>query len=140
MKQVLASLAPLIRQLPITSHNTVANRALRLSLHSLIHIPLESGQGVDQAAIEDSDSAEGRAEPRLPLLLVDSDTIDAFNARVGQRKGGWECDAHGHCLIVDGIGGGDFVGTRSDFDRERRVRLGVGPFSDGLKGCGDDWR
>lgn len=124
MERVLASRATLIRQLAITSHNTITNRTLHLSLDRTIDITLERRQRIDQAAVEDGDSAERDAQPGLPLLFVDGDAVDAFDVGVGQRKGRWERDAHRHCLFVDEIGRYDFAGTGIDFDAERRVGIG----------------
>ena len=47
MEQVLASLAPLIWQLFIAAHNTIANGTFGLSFHSAIDVPLESSQRID---------------------------------------------------------------------------------------------
>lgn len=58
MKQVLTGAAPLIRQLPIASHNAVADRTLGLSPHRTIHITLKRCQRINQAAIEDRYGSE----------------------------------------------------------------------------------
>lgn len=76
MKQILARSALLLRQSLITAHNTIANRTLNLALHRTVNIALESSQGVDDAAVEDGDCAEGGAQPGLPFGFVDGDACE----------------------------------------------------------------
>jgi hypothetical protein len=49
----------LIRQLPVAPHNTVTNSTLGLSFHRTLNVALESGECIDQAAVEDGNGAEG---------------------------------------------------------------------------------
>ena len=136
MERMSTSPTPLVRQLAIASHNTIANRTFRLSLHRTFYIPLECRKRIDQAAIENGDCAKAGAQPRLPFLLVDGDAVQAFNAGVDEREGGGERDAHRCYLLVEGVGGGNFLGARGDFDGEEGVGfgfgLGVGPVLDGF--------
>jgi hypothetical protein len=131
MECMSTSPTPLIRQLTITPHNTIANCTLRLSLHRAFHIALERSKRIDQAAVEYGDGTETGAQPGLPLLLVNGDAIEAFDAGVGQREGGGEGDAHGCDLLIESVGGGYLLGAWGDFDAEEGVRLsfdlGVGP-------------
>jgi hypothetical protein len=47
MKQVLASLTPLVRQLPVSANNTVTDCTFALALHCAIDIALERGECID---------------------------------------------------------------------------------------------
>ena len=88
MKQILTRTASLIRHLLITAHNTIANRTFRLALQRTLYVPLKRCQRIDQRAIEQRDSAQGSAKPRLPFLFVDSNAIQAFYVRICEREGG----------------------------------------------------
>jgi hypothetical protein len=142
MKQILTCPAALIRQFPIAPDNTITNRALRLPLHRAIRIAFKRRQRVDQGAVENGNGAERRAQPRLPFGFVDGDAGEAFDVRVGEGDGGREGDAHGHCLVVDEVGGGDFAGARSDTNGEGGGGVGLllrgGPRIYGGEGGGYD--
>jgi hypothetical protein len=121
MKRILTRPAPLIRQLPVAPHDTITNRTLDLPLHRAIHIPLERGERIDKTPVEDGNGTEGRAKPGLPFRFCDGDAVDGVDVGVCEREGGREGDAHGHCLLVDEVGGCDFAGAGRDLDGERRV-------------------
>jgi len=58
MEQVLASVTLLVGQLAIGSDYTIADRTFDLALERSIDVPLERGQRIDQAAVEDRDSSQ----------------------------------------------------------------------------------
>jgi hypothetical protein len=145
MKRILTSPAAFIRQLPIAPHDAIANRTLNLPLHRTIHISLKRGECIDQAPVEDGNRAEGCAKPGLPFRFGDGDAVDGVDVGVCEGKGRREGNSHGHCLLVNEVGGCDFAGAGRDFDGERRVRvvleLFFGPGGDRLQCGGDDgWR
>ena len=82
MKRIPTRPTPLIRYFPIRPDNRVTNSTLRLALQRTFHIPPPRTQCINQATIEDCNRAQTRAQPRLPLLLVDSDAVQALNVRV----------------------------------------------------------
>ena len=82
MERIPARPTPLIRNLPIRPDNGVTNSTLRLPLERTFHVPPPRTQCINQATIEDRDRAQTRAQPRLPLLLVDSDAVQALNVRI----------------------------------------------------------
>ena len=116
MKRILARRALLTRQLPIRTNNTIANRTLRLPLHSSRHILPPRHQAIDDgialagAAGGEVDDTLGVDDPEAPFLLRDADAVDGVDFGAGERVGGGEADGDGHGLFVDGDGGGDFAG------------------------------
>lgn len=76
MEQILARSALLLGKSLVTAYNTIANRTFDLALHCTVDIALESGQGVDDAAVEDGDGAERGAQPGLPFGFVDGDACE----------------------------------------------------------------
>ena len=146
MKRILARRALLTRQLPVRTHNTIANRALSLPLHRSRHVAPPRQQAVDdgialaRAAGGEVDDALGVDDPEAPLLLRDADAVDGVDFCAGERVGGREADGDGHGLFVDGDGGGDFAGGGGDFDGHWLVGcgLGGGPVADDGEFLGDD--
>lgn len=116
MKPVLARITLLGRQRLIRPDNTVANRALRLPLHSCGDILAPGEEAVDEsvafadAAGRAGDDALRIDDPGAPFFLGDADAVDAFDFGAGEGVGGREADEDGHCLLVDGDRGGDFAG------------------------------
>jgi hypothetical protein len=90
MKQILTSATPLIRQLPIRPHNTIANGTLTLTLQRAVDIAPKRSQRINQTTVENRYGTKTDTEPRLPFSFVDSDAVEAFNVRVCERKGGGE--------------------------------------------------
>ena len=146
MKRILARRALLTRQLPVRTHNTIANRTLGLALHRSRHVAPPRHQAVDdgialaRAAGGEVDDALGVDDPEAPLLFRDADAVDRVDFCAGERVGGREADGDGHGLFVDGDRGGDFAGGGGDFDRHWLVGcgLGGGPVADDGEFLGDD--
>ena len=144
MEHIPTSPAPLARQLPLRTHNAIANTALGLALQRCRNISPPRHQPLDQAAAlafaREVDNALCGDEPGTPFLFVNTDAVDGVDGGAGQWVGGWETDRDGHGLLVDGDGGGDFMGGVRDFDSERLVGggLGGGPGADGGELVGDD--
>ena len=63
MKQIPTRTAPLVRQPPITSHDTITNRTFRLPFQRTFNVSLERRQRINDAAIEDRNGAKTSAEP-----------------------------------------------------------------------------
>lgn len=82
MERIPTRPAPLVRNLPIRSYDGVANSALSLSFQRALDVPSPCAQRINQAAVEDSDSAQTSAQPRLPLLLIDGDTVETLDVRI----------------------------------------------------------
>ena len=141
MERIPTRPTPLIGDLAIRPHNTITDRTLRLTFKRTLYVPPPRGQRIDQTAVENGDGAETRAQPGLPLLLVDGDAVEAFDVGVGEREGGGQADAHAHCLLVEDEGCGDFARAGRDADAEGVVGGGGGPGGDAGEGGGDDgWR
>ena len=146
MKRILARRALLTRQLPVRTHDTVANRTLRLPLHRSRHVPPPRHQAVDdgialaRAAGGEVDDALGIDDPEAPLLFRDADAVDRVDFCAGERVGWREADGDGHGLFVNGDRGGDFTGGGRDFDRHWLVGCGLGgaPVADDGEFLGDD--
>ena len=140
MKQILASPAPLIWQLTIRADYTVTNRAFCLALERPGHVFLPSKQPIDQRPIREVDNSLRRDEPTTPLLLVDTNTVDAFDGDLVERISRREADGDGHCLLVHVEAGSDFAGFGKDFDGQGLVvgDLGGDPRGDGCELGGDD--
>lgn len=145
MEHIPTSPAPLTRQLPLRTHHTVADAALRLTLQRRRDVLPPRQQALDQTATvafaREVDDALGGDEPGAPFLLVDADAVDGFDGGAGERVGRWEADRNGHDLLVDGDGGGDFAGGERDFDGEGLVGGGLGgpPGADVGELIGDDY-
>ena len=135
MKHIPASPTPLTRQLPILTHNAIANRTLRLSLHSSRHVLPPRHQSINQCITlpcptgREIDNALRVDEPEIPFLLGHADAVDGGYFCAGEGVGWWEGDGYGHLLVVDGDGGGEFAGGGGDFYGHRLVGncLGGGP-------------
>ena len=146
MKRILTRRALLTRQLPVRTHDAVANRALGLPLHRSGHVPPPGHQAVDDgialagAAGGEVDDALGVDDPEAPLLFRDADAVDGVDFCAGERVGWREADGDGHGLFVDGDRGGDFAGGGGDFDRHWLVGCGLGgaPVADDGEFLGDD--
>jgi hypothetical protein len=128
VEQVLTCLTSLVRQLTVTTHDTVANGALSLSLDSAIDVSFERRQRINQTAVEDVDGAERSPEPRLPLQLIDRNAVQAFNVCIGKREGCGQRDAHAHRLLIHEIRCSDFARARCYLNSKGRVRVRVGLF------------
>jgi len=146
MKRILARLTLLTRQLPIPTHDAITNRTLRLPLHRSRDILPPRHQTIDQrvalpgATGREIDDALRVDEPGIPLLFRDGDAVDGGDFGAGEGIGFREVDGYGHCLFVDGDGGGDFAGGGGDFDDHWLVGGGLrgGPVRDGGEFGGDD--
>ena len=147
MKHILAGTTPLTRQLALGAHNTVANRALRLPLHSCRDVlpegyePVDEGVAFASATGGEVDDGLRIDDPGAPFLFVDADAVRAVDTGTGEGVGWWEVDCDGHGLFVDGNGGGDFSGGGGDFDGQRLVCGGLGgrPSADDGEFGGDDY-
>ncbi len=134
MKRILARLTLLTRQLPIRTHNAIANGTLRLPLHRSRDVLPPSQQAIDEripfsgATRGEIDDALRIDEPGIPLLLRNADAVDGGDFGAGEGVGFREVDGDGHCLFVDGDGGCDVARCEGDFDGH------------GLLGCGLRWR
>lgn len=144
MEHVPTGPTPLTRQLPLRTHHTVADTALRLALQRRRDVLPPRQQALNQASAaafaREVDDALGGDEPGAPFLLVDADAVDGLDGGAGKGVGGWETDRDGHGLLVDGDGGGDLAGGEGDFDGEGLVGGGLGgaPGADGGELVGDD--
>lgn len=113
MKRILASLTLLTRQLPIRTHNAVANRTLRLPLHRSGDILPPSQQPINQrvplsgATRGEIDNPLRIDEPGIPLFLRNADAVDGGDFGPGEWIGFREVDGDCHGLFVDGNGGCD---------------------------------
>ena len=117
MKTILTRRAPLTRQLPIPTKNTITNRTLRLPLQRRTDILPPSHQPLNKRiAIPGSPRRRGKihhalsvGEPGVPFFFDYADAVDGFYFCAVERVGGGEADGDGHCLFVDGDGSGDFA-------------------------------
>lgn len=140
MKRIPTSATLLIRHFPIRPHNTITNRTLRLPLQRALNVAPPRTQRIDQAAVENGDRAEASAQPGLPFLLIDGDAVEALDVGVCEGEGGGERDAHGHCLLVEDVGGCYFASARGDAHIESVVSCCACPCCYAAEGCGDDGR
>lgn len=103
MECVLTRSTSLIRHLSIRSHDAVTDRTLSLSLQRTLDVPPPSGQRIDERTVENGNSTQRSAQPRLPLLLVDGNAVEALNVGVCERESRRQADAHGHGLLVENV-------------------------------------
>jgi hypothetical protein len=89
MERVPTRTAPLIRHLLVRTNNAVTNGTFGLSFERTLYVPPPCAQCVDQGSVEDRDSAERSAQPRLPLLLIDRYTVQTLDVRVRKRECRW---------------------------------------------------
>ena len=125
MERIPTCSTPLIGNLPIGSHDAVTNRTFGLSLQRTLHVSPPCGKRIDQAAVEYRNRAQRRAQPGLPLLLVDSDAVEAFDMSVREREGRRKGYAHAHSLLIEDVRSGNFACARGDADAKRVVGGGA---------------